>query len=254
MNKKSDGKSPNRKVKSPSKQKPISVITGYFKIFLKVFLIVCLASSAHYFNLHTTIVDVFQNYYFSAPSSSPDSIKSDTMASSGDSDSWKTAKTIYEFKAKDIHGTEVDMNKYNGNVILIVNVACMCGFTAGNYPEMQELHKKYSAQGLSVLAFPCNQFGGQEPKPENEILEFVKQYNVEFDMFSKVNVNGEDAHPMYKYLKSKQGGTLGDFIKWNFSKFLINRQGVPVKRYAPTTKPLDIEKDIVNLLNEKAQL
>lgn len=116
---------------------------------------------------------------------------------------------------------------------------------------MQDLHRKYESQGLSVLAFPCNQFGGQEPKPENEIKEFVKKFDVDFDMFTKIKVNGDDAHPLYKYLKEKQGGTFGDFIKWNFSKFLINRQGVPVNRYAPTTAPKEIEEDIVKLLNEK---
>lgn len=135
--------------------------------------------------------------------------------------------------------------------MLIVNVACQCGFTGSNYPQMQELHRKYESQGLSVLAFPCNQFGGQEPNPENEIKEFIKQYSVEFEMFSKIKVNGEEAHPLYKFLKSKVDGTFGNFIKWNFSKFLINRQGIPVKRYAPTTAPKDIEDDIVKLLNEK---
>lgn len=143
---------------------------------------------------------------------------------------------------------------YRGRVVLIVNVACNCGFTNSNYPQMQDLHRKYEKDGLSVLAFPSNQFGGQEPKPESEIKEFVKEkFDVEFCMFSKINVNGDNAHPLYKFLKSKLGGTLGDFIKWNFSKFLIDRNGVPFKRYAPTVAPKEIEDDIVKLLNAKPE-
>jgi glutathione peroxidase-family protein len=130
----------------------------------------------------------------------------------------------------------------------------MCGFTNGNYPQLETLHEKYNEQGLSVVAFPCNQFGGQEPGTEAEIKDFVKQFDVKFDMMAKINVNGENAHPLYKFLKDKQGGLLGDFIKWNFSKFLVDRNGVPVKRYAPTTAPKDIEKDIIGLLNAKASL
>jgi glutathione peroxidase-family protein len=127
----------------------------------------------------------------------------------------------------------------------------MCGFTNGNYPQLQELHQKYNAQGLSVVAFPCNQFGGQEPGTEKEIKEFVQKFNVEFDMYGKINVNGENAHPLYKFLKAKQHGIFGEFIKWNFSKFLVDRNGLPVNRYAPTTAPKDIEKDIIELLNAK---
>lgn len=135
-------------------------------------------------------------------------------------------------------------------MVVIVNVACNCGLTDSNYPKLQELHKRHEKDGLSVLAFPCNQFAGQEPNPEQEIKEFVKKYDVEFEMFSKINVNGDGAHPLYKFLKSKVDGTFGNFIKWNFSKFLINRQGIPVKRYSPTTSPLDIEEDIKKLLAE----
>lgn len=177
------------------------------------------------------------------------------MAAADNSDnSWKNAKTIYEFKAKDIDGNQVDLSKYKDRVVLIVNVACLCGFTAGNYPQLQELHEKYNDKGLSVVAFPCNQFGGQEPNSEAEIKEFVKQYDVKFDMYSKIEVNGDNAHPLYKFLKAKQHGIFGEFIKWNFSKFLVDRNGAPVNRYAPTTSPKDIEKDIVNLLNAKSSL
>ncbi|GBN30595.1 Phospholipid hydroperoxide glutathione peroxidase [Araneus ventricosus] len=112
------------------------------------------------------------------------------------------------------------------------------GMPDKNYQQLQGLHEKYAeSQGLRILGFPCNQFGGQEPGSESEIKEFIKQYNVEFDMFSKINVNGDKTHPLWSYLKKQQGGTLGDFIKWNFSKFLIDKNGQPVKRYAPNVEP-----------------
>nr|WET17720.1 PHGPx [Brachionus calyciflorus] len=171
------------------------------------------------------------------------------MAQGGDA--WKNAQSIYEFSAKDIDGNLVDLSKYKGRVVLIVNVACNCGFTGSNYPQLSELYKQHEKDGFSVLAFPCNQFGGQEPKPEGEIKEFVKQFDVKFDMFAKINVNGDEAHPLYKYLKSKVDGTFGNFTKWNFSKFLINREGIPVKRYSPTTKPMEIESDIFKLIQGK---
>lgn len=107
------------------------------------------------------------------------------------------------------------------------------------------MHAKYAeSKGLAILGFPCNQFGSQEPWSEPEIKKFVtEKYGVQFDMFSKINVNGNDAHPLFKYLKHKQGGTLGDFIKWNFTKFLVDKEGIPVKRYAPNTEPNSIEND-----------
>lgn len=118
--------------------------------------------------------------------------------------------------------------------------------TNKNYQQLQELHEKYAeSKGLRILAFPCNQFGNQEPGTEAEIKEFAKKFNVQFDMFSKVNVNGDQAHPLWKYLKHKQSGFLMDAIKWNFSKFLIDKDGQPVKRYAPTTDPLAIEPDLL---------
>jgi len=176
------------------------------------------------------------------------------MASGDNKDmgDWENAKNVYEFHAKDIDGNLIDLAKYKGRVILIVNVACNCGFTESNYPQMQELYRKHEAEGLSVLAFPCNQFMSQEPNPDAAIKDFVKKYDVNFDMFSKINVNGGDAHPLYKYLKSKVDGTFGNFIKWNFSKFLVNREGIPVKRYGPNVEPKNIEADILKLLkNEK---
>ncbi|CAH8660619.1 unnamed protein product [Heterobilharzia americana] len=114
------------------------------------------------------------------------------------------------------------------------------------------MHTQLVGEGLRILAFPCNQFGGQEPWPESEIKNFVTmKYGVQFDMFAKIHVNGSDAHPLYKFLKDRLGGTLISAIKWNFSKFLVNREGQPVKRYSPTTAPLDIEGDILELLRKK---
>lgn len=158
---------------------------------------------------------------------------------------WKSAESIYDFSVKDIDGNEVSLEKYRNQVVLIVNVASKWGFTEKNYTQLQTLHEKYAeGKGLRILGFPCNQFGSQEPGSEEEIKKFVtERYGVKFDMFSKIDVNGNNAHPLYKYLKAKQGGTLGDFIKWNFTKFLVNREGKPVKRYAPNTEPLSIEKD-----------
>lgn len=172
------------------------------------------------------------------------------QAASTMSQEWQLAKSMYEFECKDIDGNPLKLDKYSNRVCLIVNVACKWGFTGSNYTQLQDLHAKYSSNGLSILAFPCNQFGGQEPGNENEIKDFVKKFNVQFDMFSKVNVNGDQAEPLFKYLKAKLDGTFGSSIKWNFSKFLINKQGIPVKRYAPTVAPKDIEADIQQLLKE----
>lgn len=115
-----------------------------------------------------------------------------------------------------------------------------------NYTELVKLHEQYAeSHGLRILAFPCNQFGGQESKSEAEIKKFAEGYGVKFDMFSKIKVNGDDTHPIFAFLKSKQGGTLGNFIKWNFTKFLVNKEGVPVARYSPQTNPIPaIEKDL----------
>lgn len=146
---------------------------------------------------------------------------------------------------------EVDLSKYKGHVLIIVNVATYCGLTKANYKQLNELYDKYKDQGLKILGFPCNQFNNQEPGCSVDIIEFLKKNNVEWDVFSKIEVNGDGADPLYKWLKTKQKGILGfDGIKWNFSKFLINREGVPVNRYAPTTEPKDIEKDIKPLLTQ----
>lgn len=155
---------------------------------------------------------------------------------------------IYDFKARDLQGKEVDLEIYRGKVILVVNTASECGFTP-QFEGLENLYKKYKSQGLVILGFPCNQFGKQEPGDEKSIAEgCMVNYGVSFPMFSKVEVNGKEAHPLFKFLKKKQGGLLGSKIKWNFTKFLIDREGEPVKRFAPITKPESIEEDIRKLL------
>lgn len=161
------------------------------------------------------------------------------MVNSGDT--WKSAKSIYDFTANDIQGNPVSLEKYRGHVCIVVNVASQCGLTATNYKELGELYDEYADnKGLRILAFPCNQFAGQEPGDANSICSFVAKKKVKFDMFEKVNVNGSDAHPLWKYLKYKQGGILGDFIKWNFTKFVIDKNGQPVERHGPNTDPKEM--------------
>ncbi|KAL0312609.1 UNVERIFIED_CONTAM: putative phospholipid hydroperoxide glutathione peroxidase [Sesamum radiatum] len=156
------------------------------------------------------------------------------------------------FWPQDAKGNDVNLSAYKGKVLLIVNVASQCGLTNSNYTELTQLYEKYKNQGLEILAFPCNQFGSQEPGTNEEIQEFVcTRFKAEYPVFDKVEVNGDSAAPIYKYMKSVKGGLFGDNIKWNFSKFLVNKEGEVVDRYAPTTSPLSIEKDIKKLL-EKA--
>lgn len=138
---------------------------------------------------------------------------------------------------------------FTGHPALVVNVASHCGLTKNNYQQLNELHEKYEPDGLKILAFPCNQFNNQEPACEVDIKEFAKKKGVKFDMFAKIDVNGDNAHPLYKWLKKEQGGLMGiDAIKWNFTKFLINKEGKPIKRYAPTVDPKSIEPDIKSQL------
>ncbi|KAF3449203.1 hypothetical protein FNV43_RR09931 [Rhamnella rubrinervis] len=159
------------------------------------------------------------------------------------------SKSIYDFTVKDIRGNDVSLSEYRGKILLIVNVASKCGLTQSNYDELNVLYEKYKDKGFEILAFPCNQFAGQEPENNEKIQEFVcTRFKAEFPVFDKVEVNGKNAAPLYKFLKSQKGGILGDGIKWNFTKFLVNKEGKVVERYAPITKPLKIEKDIVNLL------
>ncbi len=157
--------------------------------------------------------------------------------------------SIYDFKVKTIDNKEISLSKYKNRVMLIVNVASKCGFTY-QYEGLEKLHEKYSSKGLSILGFPCNQFLNQEPGTNKDIKEFCSlTYQVKFDMFSKIDVNGDDASPLYKYLKSSQSGLFGTgLIKWNFTKFLVDRTGKVIKRYSPSTNPSEIEDDIKELL------
>lgn len=158
-------------------------------------------------------------------------------------------KDLYQFEMPLLGGKAQSMSDYQGKVLLLVNTASKCGFTP-QYKGLEALHKEYSAKGLAVLGFPCNQFGKQEPGNDTEISEFCElNYGVSFPMASKVDVNGDNAHPIYTYLKAELPGVMGSTrIKWNFTKFLVNRDGTPVKRYAPTVKPEEIAADIEALL------
>ncbi|MDA3907457.1 MAG: glutathione peroxidase [Sulfurimonas sp.] len=156
--------------------------------------------------------------------------------------------SIYSIEVKDIDGKDITLQKYEKRVMLIVNVASKCGYT-GQYEGLQELHEKYANQGLSILGFPCNQFLSQEPGTEEEIKNFcMSSFGVEFDMFSKIDVNGDNTHSLYLYLKDNAGGFLTDGIKWNFTKFLVDKNGKVFKRYAPSVTPKEIEEDIKSLI------
>ncbi|XP_039278354.1 probable phospholipid hydroperoxide glutathione peroxidase isoform X2 [Nilaparvata lugens] len=169
----------------------------------------------------------------------PASVKAESE-NMGDAE-WKNAESVYAFTVNDIQGNPVSLEKYRGHVLLIVNVASKCGFTASNYKELAELDEKYrESKGLRILAFPCNQFSNQEPGSAEDIVCFAKKKNANFDMFEKIEVNGRDAHPLWKYLKLKQPGTFGDKIKWNFSKFIVDKEGQPVARFSPNTVPSKI--------------
>ena len=156
---------------------------------------------------------------------------------------------IYDFNVKTIDGQEISMSKYKGKVLLIVNVASKCGFTS-QYEGLEKLFEKYKNEDFMVLGFPSNQFANQEPESNEKIKEFCSlTYDVKFDMFAKVDVNGENEAPLYKFLKSNQKGILGsENIKWNFTKFLVDKNGNVVDRFASTTSPESIEKDIIKLL------
>lgn len=157
--------------------------------------------------------------------------------------------TVYDFQAKDIDGAERSMADYKGKAMLVVNTASKCGFTP-QYKGLEKLHRDYASKGLVVLGFPCDQFGHQEPGDEAEIKNFCSlSYDVSFPMFAKVEVNGGNAHPFYKYLKKQAKGILGtEVIKWNFTKFLVDKNGKVVRRYSPTDTPESIEKDLAAVL------
>jgi len=212
----------------------ISIFFSYFESISKRFM--SLRSIALIVSILLLIISVVIHSLFF----------SETMATNG-SDS--TAKTIYEFTAKDIDGNDVSLDKYKGFALIVVNVASNCGFTKTHYKELNELYDKYEEKGLRILAFPCNQFLGQEPACDVDIKEFAKKNNAKYDFFAKIEVNGDNAHPLYKWLKQQQPGFLGNFIKWNFTKFLVDRQGVVVKRFAPTTNPSKMVADIESVLS-----
>ncbi|QXP82835.1 glutathione peroxidase [Methylococcus sp. Mc7] len=156
---------------------------------------------------------------------------------------------IYDFEVRSLEGETVRLDSYRGKVLLIVNVASRCGFTP-QYDGLEALYRRHRDAGLVILGFPCNQFGAQEPGSEAEIRRFCSsRYEVSFPLFAKIEVNGDHAHPLYAYLKSAQPGLLGsEAVKWNFTKFLVDRNGEVVRRYAPTATPERIEPDLLPLL------
>ncbi len=157
--------------------------------------------------------------------------------------------SVYDYNAKTIRGEDVSLSRYRGKVLLIVNTASACGFTP-QYKGLQQLYAKHREAGLEILGFPCNQFGGQEPGAEAEIAEFCEvNFGVTFPLFAKVDVNGDNAHPLFKYLSKEAPGILGTkSIKWNFTKFLVDRDGNVIARYGSTDSPEDLEKDLTKYL------
>lgn len=152
---------------------------------------------------------------------------------------------VYEYEVKKIDGSPATLAEYSGQVLLIVNTASECGFTP-QYEELETLYEKYREQGFTVLGFPCNQFGGQESGSNADIQSFcLNKFSIRFPMFEKIEVNGAHTHPLFQYLKKQAPGVLGtEAIKWNFTKFLVSRDGTTIKRYPPTTKPLSLTHEI----------
>ena len=156
--------------------------------------------------------------------------------------------SLHDFSARLIDGTDLDLSAYQGQVVLVVNTASQCGFTP-QYKGLQQLHDTYADRGFTVLGFPCDQFGHQEPGDDAEIAGFCERnFGVTFPLFSKIEVNGDGAHPLYQWLRSEKGGLLGSKIKWNFTKYLLGRDGRVLGRYSPTTKPEKIAADIEKAL------
>jgi glutathione peroxidase len=162
-------------------------------------------------------------------------------------------QNLYDFKAKSISGKETNMNDFEGKALIVVNTASKCGLTP-QYEGLEQLYQKYKNDGLLILGFPCNQFGNQEPGNEQSISEgCLLNYGVSFPMFSKIDVNGKNAHPIFKYLKKTLPGIFGtEGIKWNFTKFIIDKNGKPVKRFSPWTNPRAMENDIIKILKADA--
>ena len=156
--------------------------------------------------------------------------------------------TLYDFTVKDSKGNDINLSIYQGKPVVIVNTASKCGLV-GQYEELETLYETYQDKGLEIIGFPCNQFANQESGSNDEIQSFCKlNYGVTFPVMAKIDVNGDNEHPLYTFLKSQKGGLLGSNIKWNFTKFLIDKKGVPVNRFAPITKPESITPDIEKLL------
>jgi len=160
--------------------------------------------------------------------------------------------TLFDFKATTLDGEERALSDFDGQVVLVVNTASQCGLTP-QYEGLEKLYQQYADQGLVVLGFPCNQFASQEPGTAEEIGAFCQRnYGVSFPMFAKVDVNGDEAHPLFQWLREEKGGLLGDAVKWNFTKFLVGRDGQVVKRFAPTTAPEKLSDDVEKALAAKA--
>ena len=158
--------------------------------------------------------------------------------------------SLFDFQATSLEGEPVDLASYDGQVVLVVNTASKCGLTP-QYEGLQKLYDEFGDQGFTILGFPCDQFGHQEPGSEDEIGAFCERnYGVTFPMFSKVDVNGDDAHPLFQWLRGQKGGLLGSKIKWNFTKFLVGSDGQVIARYAPTTSPDKLSDDIAKALGE----
>jgi len=156
--------------------------------------------------------------------------------------------SIYDYTVRDNKGVEVPLSEYQGKVLLIVNTATGCGFTP-QYAGLQQLYEKYANDGFEILDFPCNQFAGQAPGTASEISDFcIGRFGIKFRQFEKIKVNGKEEAPLYTYLKEQKGGVLGKRIKWNFTKFLVGRDGTVLARFAPTVTPADLEKDILEAL------
>lgn len=157
---------------------------------------------------------------------------------------------FYDFEAVSLRGENIKMSDYSGKAVLVVNTASKCGLTP-QYEGLEALYKDYKDKGLEILGFPCNQFGAQEPGSADEIGEFCQiNYGVSFKMFEKIDVNGPNTHPIFKFLKEEKGGILGDDIKWNFTKFLIGKDGNVIKRFAPITVPDDLKVDVEKALQK----
>ncbi|KAJ8959315.1 hypothetical protein NQ318_022001 [Aromia moschata] len=172
----------------------------------------------------------------------------ETETTGDQSEEWQNVSSIHEFKVKDINGQEISLENYKDHVCIIVNVASRCGHTKSNYEQFVELYDKYAEEkGLRILAFPCNQFGGQEPGDSKKICEFIKKRNVKFDIFEKTDVNGKNAHPLWKFMKQKIAGPKGNNIDWNFTKFIIDKEGHVVERHKSSVKPLQLVESLEKL-------